>query len=187
MRGRLITAEGVTVRGVQTATWRLLAQLRTQGTDGGVSRWDASGIFSELRAASPGFTATTPRALVLLYAADLAFRLKQEILPALEEGTTLVAAPYVETAIAFGKAAGLPKHWLIRVFRFAPRADACHRIPEDVEDGGDGHADGFFEFSVRALVGSGPTTAGLELRQRALAYLESHERLARLRVLPPSS
>ena len=52
---------------------------------------------------------TTPPAnpllgrLLLLYAADLAFRLRWEIRPALAEGYTVVAAPYVETAVAFGE------------------------------------------------------------------------------------
>ncbi len=32
----------------------------------------------------------------------------------------MVAAPYVATAIAFGRAAGVPAGWLANLFRFAP-------------------------------------------------------------------
>ena len=66
--------------------------------------------------------APSARTLLLLYAADLAFRLRWEIRPALAEGRTVVAAPYVDTAMAFGRAAGVPVGWLTNLFRFAPPA-----------------------------------------------------------------
>jgi thymidylate kinase len=55
--------------------------------------------------------------LLLLYAADLAFRLRWEIGPAPEHGYIVVAAPYVQTALA--SAAGLSREWLTTLFRFA--------------------------------------------------------------------
>src|SRR5262245_65484052 len=64
----------------------------------------------------------SPRTLVLLYAADLFFRLRWEIIPALDEGKCVVAVPYLETGFAFGTIAGLPKKWLREIFRFAPPA-----------------------------------------------------------------
>ena len=42
------------------------------------------------------------RTLALVYAADLAFRLRWEIRPVLDAGGVVVASPYVETAVAFG-------------------------------------------------------------------------------------
>src|SRR5213594_337653 len=88
---------------------------------GGISRWDASGVFQDLAVADAGAGAPSARTLLMLYAADLAFRLRWEIRPALAEGRTVVAAPYIETAVAFGRAAGLPAAWLTNLFRFAPR------------------------------------------------------------------
>ena len=78
-------------------------------------------MFQELAVAED--TAGTPsaRTLLLLYAADLAFRLRWQVRPALAEGRTVVVAPYVSTALAFGRAAGLPPAWLMNLFRFAPR------------------------------------------------------------------
>jgi hypothetical protein len=58
---------------------------------------------------------------LLLYAADLAFRLRWEIRPTLADGRAVVAAPYVDSAVAFGRAAGLKAGWLANLFRFAPR------------------------------------------------------------------
>jgi hypothetical protein len=88
---------------------------------GGISRWDASGVFDELAVAGEEAGAPSARTLLLLYAADLAFRLRWQIRPALAEGRTVVAAPYVDTALAFGRAAGLKPSWLMNLFRFAPR------------------------------------------------------------------
>ena len=51
----------------------------------------------------------SPRTLLLLYAADLAFRLRWEIRPALDAGQTVIAAPYLDTAFAFGRACGLSR------------------------------------------------------------------------------
>ena len=86
---------------------------------GGMSIWDASGLFQDLAVADEQAGAPSVRTLLLLYAADLAFRLRWEIRPALAEGRVVVAAPYVDTAIAFGRAAGLRSGWLTNLFRFA--------------------------------------------------------------------
>src|SRR5207244_10549402 len=86
----------------------------------GISRWDASGVFQDLAVADAAAGAPSARTLLLLYAADLAFRLRWQIRPALAEGRTVVAAPYIDTATAFGRAAGLKAGWLTDLFRFAP-------------------------------------------------------------------
>ena len=41
-------------------------------------------------------------------------------MPALEQGLVIVAAPYVTTAVTFGRATGLSSDWLKTLFRFAP-------------------------------------------------------------------
>ena len=117
-RGALVAVDGVDAAAVLAAAQRALRG-RSRG---GISRWDASGVFQDL-AAADGSAAGAPsaRTLLLLYAADLAFRLRWQIRPALAEGRTVVAAPYVDTATAFGRAAGLPPSWLMNLFRFAPR------------------------------------------------------------------
>ena len=85
-----------------------------------ISRWDASGLFGELGAQPRRRHDASPRTLSLVYAADLAFRLRWEIRPVLEAGGVVIAAPYVETAIAFGGGCGLPEQWLRELLRFAP-------------------------------------------------------------------
>jgi len=136
---------------------------RRQAEDrGGISRWDASGIFQELRAVEVEGPAVWPRTLLLLYAADLAFRLRWEIRPALEEGRTVIAAPYVGTAIALGRALSIPRPWLVELFRFAPPPDVRICAPGPVGKRPRA-ADGYVEFCLREL--SEAQLAGSDPRQ----------------------
>lgn len=129
-KGRLIALEGARGPNVAAAAEELLRRATDGVQPGRTSEWDASGLFGELRWKEPGAPRPSPRTLVLLYAADLAFRLRREILPALEEGRCVVAAPYVQSAVAFGTAAGLPRRWLVDLFRFAPESQECYRLRE---------------------------------------------------------
>ena len=154
-RGRLIAIDGVCGRAVAAEAIRAL---KTAGrTRGGISRWDASGLFEQLTAADEEAGAPSARTLLLLYAADLAFRLRWEIKPALDEGLLVVAVPYIETAIAFGRAAGLDAAWLSDVFGFAPRAGQRRLIAapaaRSISD-----RKGFVEFGCQQITGmhSGP-------------------------------
>ena len=124
---------------------------------GGISKWDASGVFQELAVADEAAGAPSPRTLLLLYAADLAFRLRWQIRPALAEGRTVVAAPYVDTALAFGRAAGLKPLWLMNLFRFAPKPARRHFVHKRAA----AVKDGFVGFSSKRMSAG----AGLTPRQ----------------------
>ena len=128
--GRLIAIDGTRGRDVARAASALLNALNAGGVECAISRWDASGLFGELAAGAQGDRHLSPRALALVYAADLVFRLRWEIRPALERGGVVIAAPYVETAVAFGAAAGLDEAWLRELLRFAPKPDLRGRSRE---------------------------------------------------------
>ncbi len=115
-RPALIAMDGANGRALLAAAERVARDGRKSLK--GISRFDASGLFEQQLVADDDGPAS-PRTLLLLYAADLAFRLRWEIEPALLEGQSIVAAPYVETAVAFGRACGLPGKWLDTLFRFA--------------------------------------------------------------------
>ena len=124
-RARLIAVDGANGRALAAAAERIVT---ADGAATGVSQWDASGLFEQLVMAGDDISTTSPRLLLLLYAADLAFRLRWEIEPALADGQTVVAAPYVGTAMAFGRACGLPAKWLNNLFRFARKPSERHVI-----------------------------------------------------------
>jgi hypothetical protein len=130
-KAKLIAVDGVDAPAVLAAARAALVASTMgapAGARGGISRWDASGIFQDLEVAEEDAGAPSARTMLLLYAADLAFRLRWQVRPALAEGRTVVVAPYVATAIAFGRAAGLSANWLENLFRFAPRASQRHVI-----------------------------------------------------------
>src|SRR5437667_5285264 len=121
--GQLLSLDVVEGRDAVPAAKKIL---KSQSTETGISTWDASSIFFEMNGLEIS-DRPSPRTLVLLYAADLYFRLRWEIIPALEEGKCVVATPYIETAFAFGAVAGLPQKWTTEVFRFAPKASESFR------------------------------------------------------------
>jgi thymidylate kinase len=118
--GRLVAVDGAHGPDVYDAATRIVEALADQGLSAGMSRWDASGLFTDILAAPVPERDVSPRTLLLLYAADLAFRVRWEIAPSLAQGAVVIAAPYVNTALAFGAATGLSREWLTTLFRFAP-------------------------------------------------------------------
>jgi hypothetical protein len=173
----LIALEGTGGRSMSVAARRLERSFRPARAAAGVSGWDASAIFFEIAQGARGIPAPPPQTLILLYAADLAFRLRWQIRPALEEGTHVIAAPYLETVIGFGRAAGLSQSWLRRAFAFAPPPDICYRVPESTipPNRGGTPSDSFLEFCF-AHLRSGPAFWDIEaIRCRFLAHLDRLE------------
>lgn len=126
-RGRLVAIDGTISAALRAAA----RALRTDGYKGArLSEWDASRIFAELAEADDQ-SVPSARVLLLLYATDLAYRLKTEIQPALADGRTVIAAPYVRTALGFGRAAGLRGVWLHNLFSFALQANESHLITHE--------------------------------------------------------
>ena len=120
VRGRLVAVDGAHGPDVFDVGTALVEGLADRGLSAGYSRWDASGLFSDVVAAPAPERDVSPRTLLLLYAADLAFRLRWEIEPALEQGYVVIASPYINTAVAFGTATGLSHEWVTTLLRFAP-------------------------------------------------------------------
>ncbi len=73
-RGTLIAVDGVNGVAVEDAARELAKRNRRRRA--AVSSWDASGIFGELTIAEETAGLPSARTLLLLYAADLAFRLR---------------------------------------------------------------------------------------------------------------
>ncbi len=184
-KGRLIVLEGSGGKALATAAKRLQKSVRRRGNPAGVSPWDASGIFYEILDGPREVAGATPRTVLLLYAADLAFRLRWQILPALEDGATVIAAPYVDTGIAFGSAMGISQTWLHELFSFAPGPHSSYRVDEAnipaLQRGKP--AENFLEFAflhLRRIAGRWPTE---EIRAQFLTDLKSREARGKCKLL----
>ena len=171
VRGKLIALEGTGGRSMAVAARLLERKFRTPQAAAGTSPWDSSAIFLQIAQAGQGIPAAPVRTLILLYAADLAFRLRWQIRPILDEGNHVIAAPYVETVVGFGRAAGLSQAWLRRLFAFAPAPDVCYRVPEStIPTSRKGKpSDSFLEFSL-AQLRNGPAQWDAEEIRRGFLY-----------------
>ena len=128
--GSLIAVDGSRAKDVNAAAGAIASALQQSGVECAVSRWDASGLFTELAAGAHNDRNVSMRSLSLVYAADLAFRLRWEIRPVLEAGGVIIAASYIETVVAFGGSCGLDEQWIRQLLRFAPEPTIHGRTEE---------------------------------------------------------
>jgi len=155
---------------VTAAADAVAAELQRRGIACGVSRWDASGLFAEFAVAGHGSRGISARTLSLIYAADLAFRLRWEIRPILDAGGVVIAASYLDTAAAFGVSCGLSNGWLRELMRFAPTPSGRGRAVErKIDRPWKRRLDrGYAEYAAALL---NPTTAGRVSQQERRAMI----------------
>ena len=172
--GRLIAVDGSRGKDTSAAASAVAAELKRAGVECAISRWDASGLFTELAAAARGDRNLSMRSLSLVYAADLAFRLRWEIRPVLESGGVVIAAPYLDTAIAFGACCGLGDEWLKQLLGFAPAPTLRGRAEErKIDRPWKPRADrGYPEFCALMLAASAPGRASKKARRAMMAALD---------------
>ena len=172
---RLISIDGVNAHALREAARNFAAANRRSRA--GISSWGASGIFDELTMADTEAGMPSARTLLLLYAADLAFRLRWEIRPALDEGRMVIAAPYVATAVALGQAAGLDSKWLGDLFYFAPPASE-HLVIDPAPARQIAERQGFVEFAWQRLDKRLGGLTRLQLMDRTRRHLRAIARRA---------
>jgi thymidylate kinase len=168
--GVMVAIDGVNGIAVESAARGLARENRKRRA--AVSGWDASGIFGELMVAEEEAGLPSARTLILLYAADLAFRLRWEVKPALEQGRMIIVAPYVNTAIAFGRAAGLDAKSLGEMFAFAPVPHNA-QIIDAAASRSLSDRTGFVEFACDQLLGARSKAVRRELIIRAARTLKT--------------
>ena len=172
--GRLIAVDGSRGKDVTVAAGDIVAAFKRDGIECAVSRWDASGLFTDLAAGGRSDRNVSIRTLSLVYAADLAFRLRWEIRPVLEAGGVVIAAPYIDTAVGFGRICGLDEEWLRLLMRFAPAADFRGLAEErKIDKAWKRRADrGYAEYGAMMLETSAPKRASKSGRRRMVELLD---------------
>lgn len=131
--GVLFVLEGIDRSGRSTHIRRLEEHLRYAGR--GVARTSlASSVLSgdRIRRAKRDREAD-PTETALLYAADLAERVEQVVMPALRAGLVVVADRYCWTPMARAEARGVDGSWLDALFAFVPAPDAALFLDVDAD------------------------------------------------------
>lgn len=112
MRGRFIVLEGPDGSGTTTHASALADRLRNQGQDVLLTQEPTEGpigVFIRKQLAEGTLPAS---ALQMLFSADRAWHVESVVLPALEQGKTVVSDRYMLSTLLYGQALGLSIDWL---------------------------------------------------------------------------
>ena len=133
LAGLLIVLEGTDRAGRSTHVRRLEQHLRYRGR--GVTRTSLATSIVAAKAirAAKRERRMDPVETVLLYAADLAERIEQVILPSLRAGLVVLADRYVYTPMARAATRGVDPGWLDWLFSFAPAPDLTLLLEVDAD------------------------------------------------------
>jgi dTMP kinase len=131
--GVLFVLEGIDGSGRSTHVRRLEEHLRYAGW--GVTRTSlASSLLSgDLIRSAKRDRHADPTETALLYAADLAERVEQVVVPSLRAGLVVIADRYCWTPMARAEARGVDPVWLEALFAFVPAPDAVVFLDVDAE------------------------------------------------------
>lgn len=126
--GRLVVVTGIDGCGKTTQVERLATWLEANGhpvASGGWRMKEVEGQFigDLVQRISKADLALPPETTVLLFAANLSYRVTSKVRPALEEGRTFVEDDFAYKMMARAHAYGLPSPWIESVFRFMPEPD----------------------------------------------------------------
>jgi dTMP kinase len=115
-RGLLIAFEGPGGSGKTTQRKLLKTWLESRSQTVVSARWASSPLVKPLIHVRKKIRALSPVEYSLLHAIDFRHRVETEILPALWDGTTVLADRYLFTALARDAARGLELDWLLQAY-----------------------------------------------------------------------
>lgn len=116
--GKFIVLEGLDGSGISTQTNRLEVYLREKGLKTFLTKEPTTGLIGSLiREALKDDWSTSVKSLQLLFCADRAKHLEDEIEPALKKGRIVVCDRYIFSTLAYGFGAGVDFKWLYSVNR----------------------------------------------------------------------
>lgn len=144
LRGGLIVIEGTDGVGRSTQIEQLTRWLEVQGYGVVNTGWTRSPLLAETINEAKAGHELNVTTFSLLYAADFADRLENQIIPALRAGFIVVADRYMYTAFARNAVMGADPEWTRKLFGFAVvpdlvmylKIDVKHLVPRVLESKG---------------------------------------------------
>jgi len=134
LKGKLVVIEGTDGVGRSTHIEELRKWLEIKGYGVMTTGWTRSPLMgAAINEAKSGHTLNV-NTFSLLYAADFADRLENEIIPALKAGFIVLADRYIYTAFARSVVRGADRDWIHKVFGFALEAHAIFYMKISIED-----------------------------------------------------
>lgn len=113
MKGKFIVLEGLDGAGLSTQAALLAHKLKEKGFSVLLTKEPTNSIIGGLsKAALRGELATSSKALQLLFCADRAHHLENEIEPALSRGKIVICDRYMFSTLAYGYASRVNYKWL---------------------------------------------------------------------------
>jgi dTMP kinase len=144
LRGSLIVIEGTDGVGRSTQIDQLIPWLELQGYAVTNTGWTRSTLMAETIDQAKAGHALTVTTFSLLYAADFADRLENNVIPALRAGFIVIADRYMYTAFARNAVMGADRQWTRDLFGCALvpdlvlylKIDPAHLVPRVLEGKG---------------------------------------------------
>jgi len=134
IKGKLLVIEGTDGVGRSTQIENLRKWLEVKGYGVVTTGWTRSLLMNQaIDDAKSGHTLNV-HTFSLLYAADFADRLENEIIPALKAGFVVLADRYIYTAFARSVVRGADRKWIQKVFGFALEPQAVFYMKIGIED-----------------------------------------------------
>lgn len=134
LRGSLIVVEGTDGVGRSTQIEQLMPWLEVEGYGVTHTGWTRSPLLSETIVEAKRGHELNVTTFSLLYAADFADRLENEIIPALRAGFIVIADRYMYTAFARNAVMGADREWTRQLFGTALVPDLVLYLKIDVDN-----------------------------------------------------
>lgn len=126
--GLLIVVEGTDGSGRSTQIQLLKQWLECEGYGVMVSEWNSSPLIAPVLREAKERNLLCANTFSLMYASDFAFRLENQVLPALQAGFIVIMDRYTYTAYARDVVRGARPDWVRKLYDYAPEPDIVFYI-----------------------------------------------------------
>ncbi len=132
-KGILVVIEGTDASGKSTQIELLKKYLECQAYGVVVSEWKSSELIASVIDDAKERNLLNANTFSLMYASDFAYRLENQVIPALESGFIVLMDRYTYTAYARDVVRGAKPAWVRKLYGYAPAPDMTFYIDVPVE------------------------------------------------------